>query len=142
MPYSHQTEVAIVDGLSAAGALTLSLVAVENDVVGHVAFSPVTIDGRTCDWYGIGPLAVRPDRQRKGVGQALMRTGLERIRERDARGCVLVGDPAFYGRFGFTARPELRLAGIPAEVFLALSFDGVFPSGAVQFHPAFDTEAS
>lgn len=150
VPFSRGTEAAILDALRAAGALTLSLVATEASiagkkvVLGHVAFSPVTIGGRdgpVDGWYGVGPLAVRPDRQRGGIGQALMRAGLARIRALGGRGCVLAGDPAYYGRLGFAARPGLCLPDVPAEVFLALPLDGVVPAGTVTFHPAFAAEA-
>lgn len=97
MPYSQQTEAAIVDALRAAGALAVSLVAVDGEeVVGHVAFSPVTIDGVAAPgWYGVGPLSVRPGRQGSGIGSALMREGIARLRELGGKGGVVVGDPAY-----------------------------------------------
>ncbi len=140
MPYSQQTEAAIVDALRAAGALAVSLVAVEGDeAVGHVAFSPVSIDGVTAPgWYGVGPLSVRPDRQRRGIGSALMREGIARLRAMGGNGCVVVGDPAYYQRFGFRAQPGATVPGVPPEHvrFLALRSD--WPAGAVAFHPGFD----
>lgn len=139
MPYSHHTEVALLDGLRSANALTISLVAIENEIVGHIAFSPVSIQGTSGDWYGVGPLAVRPDRQRHGIGQALMKKGLEQIKRLKAIGCVLVGDPAFYNRFGFKNFTSLHLSGVPDDVLLALSFEKVIPTGEVQFHPAFQS---
>lgn len=138
MPFSNQTEAGIVDRLRVGSALTLSLVAVENgEIVGHIAFSPVTIDGRHGSWYGLGPVAVRPDRQGRGIGQALVREGLERLKSLGAHGCVLVGEPAFYGRFGFRTRPGLRFAGAPPEYFLVLAFGEEIPSGIVEHHEAF-----
>jgi putative acetyltransferase len=136
--HSSGTEAAIVDGLREAGALTLSLVAVEGErVLGHVAFSPVTIDGRERGWFGLGPLAVQPQAQGQGMGQALVRAGLARLRGSAAGGCVLLGAPGYYGRFGFAACPRLWLADVPAEYFLALSFAGEPPAGEVRYHPAF-----
>lgn len=143
-PYSRQTEQFIIAALRRAGALTISLVAEEaGAVVGHVAFSPVEIDGRDIHWMGLGPIAVRPDHQRRGVGTALVRTGLEAARAAGAQGCALVGDPHFYGRFGFRAHPGLTFAGVPPEYFMALSLasDGHLPHGAVTHHPAFTAEA-
>lgn len=138
MPFSDQKERAIVDGLRSSNAMTVSLVALENDeVVGHIAFSPVTIAGRKRDWYGLGPVAVRPDRQGRGVGQALVRNGLERLKSLGAKGCVLVGEPKYYERFGFKASPQLTLADLPPEYFLALPFEGSVPEGPVQYHDAF-----
>ncbi len=136
---SSGTEAAIVDGLRIAGALTLSLVAVEDgdELVGYVAFSPVKIDGRHDGWFGMGPVAVWPEQQRGGVGSKLVRAGLERLREMGARGVVVLGDPAYYGRFGFRARDGLRYPGAPASHFMALSFGDAVPSGTVEYHPAF-----
>lgn len=135
--HSDQTEAAIVDRLRSAGALTLSLVAVDGDVVGHVAFSPVSIEGATGDWYGLAPLAVRPGRQGRGIGNALVREGLERLRAAGARGCVLLGEPDYYARFGFKTFPGLTLANVPPEYFLAFAFGGDHPEGSVLYHPAF-----
>jgi len=139
MPYSEQTEAAIVDALRAAGALAISLVATEGDaVVGHVAVSPVTIAGTEAPgWYGLGPLSVRPDRQRRGIGTALMRAVVERLRTRGARGCVLVGHPAYYARFGFGDTGGLGYPGVPSGYFRALAFADEVPAGIVAFHPGF-----
>ena len=135
--HSDGTEAAIVDALRDAGALTLSLVATEGDeIVGHVAFSPVEIAGVE-GWYGLGPVATRPDQQRKGIGHALIVEGLSRLQALDANGCVLLGDPAYYGRFGFVADPALFYPGVPPEYFQRLYFDGSAPTGAVTYHAAF-----
>ncbi|MBN9018146.1 MAG: N-acetyltransferase [Rhizobiales bacterium] len=137
-PVSAGTEAAIIDALRDAGALALSLVATEEgEIVGHVAFSPVHLDAAAGDWFGIGPISVRPDRQRAGIGSALMREGLRQIRERGAAGCVLVGDPAYYGRFGFVHDPELRLGDVPPPYLQRLAFHDGEPKGEVRFHEAF-----
>jgi len=139
-PFSDGTEAQVIDALRAAGALTLSLVATEGeDILGHVAFSPVTINGEAGDWYGLGPVSVWPDGQRQGMGQALIREGIRRLQARGAGGCVLLGDPAYYGRFGFEADPDLWCAGAPAGAFQRLILAGPRPRGEVRFHPAFDT---
>ena len=138
MPYTSGTEAAIVDGLRAAGALTISLVASDGGkVVGHAAFSPVTINGEAGLWFGLGPLSVEPQRQRQGVGTSLVRTGLERLSAMGAQGCVVLGDPAYYGRFGFTSDPELRYGNVPPQHFQRLVLAGQPPRGGVAFHPAF-----
>ena len=139
------TEPAIVDGLRAAGALRVSLVAVENgEIVGHVAFSPVTIDGADAGppggWLGLGPLSVLPQRHKRGIGTALVREGLARCAALQAGGCVVLGDPAFYGRFGFSADARLRLDGVAPEYFQILPFGDDVPTGPVRFHPAFGGE--
>jgi putative acetyltransferase len=139
MPFSDETEAEVIDALRAAGALTLSLVATEGgEIIGHVAFSPVTINGEAADWYGLGPVSVRPDRQRTGVGQALIREGLRQLRSMNAGGCVLLGDPAYYRRFGFEIDPDLYEVNAPPGACQRLSLDGSRPKGEVRFHPAFE----
>lgn len=135
---SNHTEQYIVAALRRAGALTVSLVAeLDGEVVGHVAFSPVTLSDGTPDWYGLGPVSVLPALHKGGIGSALIRAGLARLRELGARGCMLVGDPAYYQRFGFRHFDELVLEGVPPEVFLALPLDGALPRGTVTFHEGF-----
>ncbi|WP_273726622.1 GNAT family N-acetyltransferase [Brucella gallinifaecis] len=139
MPYSTQKEAEIIDALRAASALTLSLVAEEGDtVIGHVAFSPVLIDGADCGWYGLGPVSVQPEKQGEGIGRALICEGLKRLKKDGAYGCALVGDPAYYHRFGFKADQRLKLKGVGAEYFQCLLMKGDMPSGEVTFHAAFD----
>lgn len=138
-PFSDGAEARVIDALRAAGALTLSLVATDGgEIAGHVAFSPVTINGEAGNWYGLGPVSVWPHRQRKGVGQSLIREGLRRLRSRGAGGCVLLGDPAYYARFGFEHDPDLRHDRGPAWAFQCLTLSGPRPRGEVSFHPAFD----
>ena len=137
---SNQTEHFIIDALRAAEALALSLVAVlDGRVVGHIAFSPVTLSDGTGDWYGLGPVSVLPQVQRRGIGQALVREGLSRLERMQARGCCLVGHPEYYRRLGcgFENCPQLVLEGVPPEVFFAVSFDGTLPQGTVAFHEGF-----
>jgi putative acetyltransferase len=135
---SHHTEQFIVAALRAAGALAVSLVAeLDGRVVGHIAFSPVTLSDGTRDWYGLGPVSVLPEFQRQGIGQALVKEGLSRLKTMQARGCCLVGHPEYYRQFGFRNVPELVLEGVPPEFFFALPFDEPMPQGAVTFHEAF-----
>jgi len=139
MAYSSQTEAKIVDGLRSAGALTLSLVAVQDEaIVGHVAFSPVTINDNEGDWYGLGPISVWPERQRQGIGQALIREGLQRLKVIPAAGCVLLGNPKFYGRFGFEHDPDLIYRGAPSRYFQRLTLSGSSPKGEVRYHLSFE----
>ncbi|MCA0940748.1 N-acetyltransferase [Salipiger pacificus] len=135
--HADGTEALIVERLRAAGALTVSLVAEEEGtLIGHVAVSPVEIGGHH-GWQGLGPISVAPERQRSGVGTALMRAALAEVRASHAPGVVLVGNPAFYGHFGFRQAPGLQLDGIPPEVLLALPFGPELPQGVLEFHPAF-----
>ena len=138
---SNQTEHFIIRALRAAKALTISLVA-ESDgrVVGHIAFSPVTISDGTRNWYGLGPVSVLPEYQRRGIGKALIQEGLSRLKDLGAQGCCLVGHPEYYKRSGFENVPGLVHAGVPPEVFLALTLDGNTPQGTVAFHQAFKAD--
>lgn len=137
-PHSRQTEQFIVRALRAAGALTVSLVAVEDGrSVGHIAFSPLAIADGAAGWYGVGPLSVAPGRQRRGIGARLVQAGLERLRALGAQGCALVGDPAYYGRFGFANDPALVLEGVPPEYFMTLRLGTAPARGKVAFHAAF-----
>ena len=138
-PFSSQTEHLILRGLRAEAALKLSLVAVAGDaVLGHLALSPVRIDARATDWWGLGPLAVLPSHQRRGIGAALVRSALRRMREAGLGGCVVLGDPDYYRRFGFAPRPGLIYPGPPPAHFMALALSAAPPPiGEVTYHPAF-----
>jgi putative acetyltransferase len=139
MAYSTYTEAAIIDALRAAGMLTLSLVAEDaGEIIGHIAFSPVLINSHNQGWHGLGPIAVRPDRQKTGIGSVMVKEGLVRLKSLGSKGCVLVGDPGYYRRFGFRAHPGLRFDGVPPEYFQILSLDGGVPAGTVTYHPAFE----
>lgn len=139
---SRHTEQFIVAALRAAEALSVSLVA-ENEgrVVGHIACSPVAISDGSTNWYGLGPVSVLPEYQRQGIGGALIREGLSRLKALGARGCCLVGHPGYYRRFGFQNVRRLACAGVPNEVFFALSFDGRMPQGTVEFHAGFKADS-
>ena len=135
---SNQTEQFIINSLRAADALTISLVAdIDSRVVGHVAFSPVTISDGSIGWYGLGPVSVLPEYQKQGIGKSLINKGLSMLKESDSQGCTLVGEPNYYKRFGFRNIPDLVYEGIPQEVFLALPFTENVPQGIVVFHEGF-----
>jgi putative acetyltransferase len=137
-PYSHQTEQFIVNALRAAGALTVSLVAeIDGRVVGHIAFSPVSISDGSEGWYGVGPVSVLPELWKQGIGKALINEGLTRLKSLGVKGCLLVGDPGYYNRFGFRNIPDLIYEGIPQEVFLVLPFNDAKARGTVTFHHGF-----
>ncbi len=139
---SNHTEQFIIAALRAAKALTISLVAeVDGRVIGHIAFSPVTISDGTRNWYGLGPVSVLPEYQRQGIGKALIREGLSRLKDMNAQGCCLVGHPDYYRKFGFQNVAGLGHEGVPPEVFFTLSFDGHTPRGTVTFHDAFKAES-
>jgi putative acetyltransferase len=138
---SHRMEQFIIEALRAAKALSLSLVAeLDGRVIGHIAFSPVTISDGTRNWYGLGPVSVLPEYQRKGIGKALIKEGLSRLRDRNAQGCCLVGHPDYYMKLGFRNIAGLVHEGVPQEAFLAMSFDGHTPQGIVTFHEGFKAD--
>jgi putative acetyltransferase len=138
---SSHTEQFIVEALRAAEALAVSLVAeLDGRVVGHAAFSPVTISDGTPSWYGLGPVSVLPEYQRRGIGTALIKEGLSRLRDLSARGCCLVGHPEYYRKFGFANMSGLVYAGVPQEFFFALCFGRHSPQGCVVFHEGFKAD--
>ena len=135
---SNHTEQFIINSLRAADALTISLVAeIDGQIVGHVAFSPVTISDGSTDWYGLGPVSVLPEYQKQGIGKSLINKGLSMLKELDGNGCALVGDPNYYKPLGFRNIPDFVYEGIPQEFFLALSFTENIPRGIVVFHEGF-----
>jgi putative acetyltransferase len=136
-PHSQGNEHRIVTALRQAQALPVGLVAdIDGRIAGYIAFSLVTIAGAR-HWYGLGPVAVDPADQGRGIGSALVRAGLLELRKLQAAGCVVLGDRAWYARFGFQPHPPLVLEGVPPEYFQALALDGALPSGQVAYHPAF-----
>ena len=138
-PYADGTEHLIISRLREVGAMSLSLVAeMDGKIVGHVAFSVVTINGTDQGWYGLGPVSVLPELHKEGIGSRLIKEGLSLIREKGAKGCVLEGSPMYYQRFGFKTYPDLFYEGAPApEYFMALPFYDDVPQGKVEFHKAF-----
>jgi putative acetyltransferase len=140
-PHTGHNEQFIVRALRKAGVLAVSLVAIaEGNVIGHVAVSPVSISDGTTGWYGLGPISVLPEHQGRDVGSRLMREALRNLAKKEAAGCVLLGEPAFYGRFGFQADPALVLADVPAEYFQALKLRPSTARGTVVYHRAFSVK--
>jgi putative acetyltransferase len=138
LPISNHTEQFIINALRAADALTISLVAeIDGQVVGHIAFSPVTISDGSQGWYGLGPISVLPEYHHQGIGKSLVHEGLSLLKAMGGKGCALVGDPNYYKRFGFRNYPQLIHEGVPQEGFLALPFTETVPQGIVAFHEGF-----
>jgi putative acetyltransferase len=140
-PHTSHTEQFIVTALREAGLLTISLFAEdEGTVIGHVTVSPVSISHGADGWFGLGPVSVLPEHQRHGVGSRLMHEALRMLREQGAAGCVVLGEPEYYGRFGFRADPNLILPNVPPEYFQAISLDSSRPQGTVSYHEAFNAQ--
>jgi predicted N-acetyltransferase YhbS len=137
-PYSNCREYILVEKLREKKSLTVSLVAIVNgEVAGHVAFSPVQVAGIACNWYSVGPLSVKPELQKQGIGSALMRAGMEKIKGIGGQGCVLVGDPLYYVRFGYHNSDIMTFPHAPKENFMIIEFGGGEIPGEVDFDAAF-----
>jgi putative acetyltransferase len=141
--FSDKSEHLILERLRKAGALSISLVAEDDgEIVGHIAFSPVALTSGEAGWFGLGPLSVTPERQGQGVGSRLVREGIDMLRRVNASGCVVLGDPDFYGRFGFRHEDSLTLADVPPHYFTVLTLREATPSGIVSYHPGFYGDAA
>jgi putative acetyltransferase len=142
MPFSNGTEPAIIDALRASGDLTLSLVALEgDDLVGQITFSPVYIDSEHDDWFGLGPVAVTPEKQNQGIGSALIKEGLNRLETKHARGCVLIGNPEYYARFGFKNHCGLTYGELDTSFIQKLPLRGPDKSGKLIYCQSFEKAA-
>lgn len=144
LAFGQDAEGALVDRLRADGLGIASLVAVEDGrVVGHILFSelPVERPRRPLRAASLAPVAVRPEWQRRGIGGALIRAGLEACRARGVEAVIVVGHPAYYPRFGFSAALACCLeAPFSGDVFMALELvPGVLagPGGRVVYPEAF-----
>lgn len=105
--------------------------------MGHIAFSPVVISDGSKGWYGLGPISALPQNQNADIGSAPILRGLDRIKQLDARGCVLVGKLGYHNRFGFKECYWFACKGIPSEKLLVICFGEERPTGTMTFHPGF-----
>lgn len=128
--HTDHTEQFIEKALRESGVLALSLVAeADGKIIGHVAFSPVSISDGTTNRYGLGPISVLPQHQGKGVGSRLMVKAFAENESKGASGCIVHGDPGCYKHFGFKVFDGLVFPGISPEYFQAVSFDASFAQG-------------
>lgn len=139
-PHADGDEQDLVDRLRTRGELVLSLVAELPDagVVGHIGFSPVTIGDADCGWFQLAPVSVEPDLHHRGIGSALIAAGVAELSRRGARGIGVVGDPAYYERFGFRVIDGLGPEGPEARYFRAMALLEPAPGGVVRYASAFD----
>ncbi|EEO15118.1 N-acetyltransferase [Vibrio cholerae] len=143
--FATEAEADLVMALRENGQRTLSLVACddEGEIVGHVMFSPVTLEGEDLNWQGLAPLAVKEEYRRQGIGAELVKEGLSSLGELGYPACVVLGDPAYYSRFGFedAARYSLRCAwDVPQGAFQVVALwerelDG--RCGVIEYSPEF-----
>ncbi len=138
-PHSDGSEPGIIARLRQSGDLTLALVAEEHgQVIAHIAFSPVALEPFTEGWFGLGPVAVHPQHQSRGIGSALVTQGLRSLQALGARGCVVFGNEGFYSRFGFDRAHPLTYPHGPEHLFHALAMRGTKPAATVHYARAFD----
>ncbi len=144
--FGRSGEAELVDRLRKRGAVTLSLVAVEaNQVVGHVLFSPGEVSNGQESWpcVGMGPVAVLPERQRTGIAKGLIATGLEKCWQKGVKATFVLGDPAYYGRFGFTRTDHYGIRcefEVPPEDFMVTAAEeGALSgwNGVMHYQPEF-----
>lgn len=150
LAFERDNEAMLVEKLRQTEAFNprLSLVALRDGiVVGHALFYPVTIampDGNTAQAMGLGPIGVLPEHQNIGIGEALIWQGFEFCRKEKEYALVVLGNPKYYGRFGFRVSSEFGLKcmyDVPQDAFMACelkagAWEGV--TGIVKYHPAFD----
>jgi putative acetyltransferase len=138
-PHADGDEQDLIDRLRQRGELSLSLVASlpGPGIVGHIGFSPAWIDGQDRGWFQMAPVSVEPAFHRQGIGGALIRAGIVQLQEQRAHGIGVVGDPAYYERFGFQDLPGLAPVGPDAVYFRAIAFGGPAPRGVVSYASAF-----
>lgn len=147
--FKGSTEADLVDALRAAGQVVCSLVAVlDEKLVGHILFSPVTVEGTPPETAGVGlaPIAVYPVYRRSGIGAALIKEGLRVCRDRGISWVVVLGSPAYYKRFGFVPALQFGLRctyDAPSEAFMAIELDpGTLQrvEGLVRYAPQFPSK--
>ncbi|HMF96436.1 MAG TPA: N-acetyltransferase [Vicinamibacterales bacterium] len=146
LAFGQDQEANIVDSLRSGDGLRLSLVAALDDrIVGHVAYSPVVAHGVA--GAGLGPVAVLPDHQRQGIGSALIKAGNARLHDAGCPFIVVLGHPGYYPRFGFRPASTYGLTcewDVPDGVFMVLVLDEstlLGASGRVKYRQEFSTVA-
>ena len=144
--FETSAEAILVDILRTQAHPIVSLVAeMDGIVVGHILFSPVTLEGnRNLLIMGLGPMAAAPTHQRMGIGTALIREGLTHCRQIGAQAVVVLGHPTYYPRFGFKPSSTFGLRctyEVPEDVFMVLELHPHTlrgKSGLIRYHSAFD----
>ena len=143
--FETSEEANLVDALREQARPLVSLIAEDNGaIVGHIMFSPVSLAGHpSLKIMGLAPMAVAPEHQRKGIGSALVRSGLEECTQLGFGAVVVLGHPAYYPRFGFSSSARYGIGceyDVPEEVFMVVELQDGFlrgASGKVKYHAAF-----
>ncbi len=140
-PYSDGDEADVIRLLRADGDLLLSLVAEEDGtLVAQASYSRAILSNEEEGWMVIGPIAVDPEHQGKGIGRALMAEGEQRLRELGAKGITVLGDPQFYGRFGYVQHTAMTLEGELGEYLQVKSFGADIPAATITYAQGFAPE--
>lgn len=138
MAYADGDEQELIARFRDAGQLALSLVAErEGTVVGQVTLTPALAADGIGSWYALGPVAVEPALKHQGIGSALILSAIDWLKAQHAAGCILVGNPAYYSRFGFRPFPELAPPDQPAQFYQILPLAIANPTSVIAFHPLF-----
>jgi putative acetyltransferase len=143
--FGQRAEADLVDQLRIDGDVLVSLVAVaeSGEIVGHIMFSRLPIEhsnGQVTEAAALAPLAIRPERQQMGIGTALTKAGIRACTARGLAAIIVVGDPRFYRRFGFSAAAARSLRSpYPGDAFMALELKpgALRPKGTVRYAEAF-----
>ena len=143
--FPTEEEAQLVNRLRETASPLISLVAEgEQEIIGHILFTPVTLDSDTNLFLmGLAPMAVNPARQNKGIGTLLARAGIEECRALGAAGLVVLGHPKYYSRFGFSPSANFGIKSkydVAPEVFMVLELSqDVFADkeGVISYHPVF-----
>jgi putative acetyltransferase len=147
LAFEGEIEAGIVEALRNTDEFIISMVAIHDEiVVGHIFFSPVSIENRegSIMAMGLGPMSVLPDHQRQGIGSKLVEKGLEACKEKGYPLVVVLGHPEFYPRFGFIPSKPIGIEcewDVPEEVFMVVELEqGALDriQGTVKYHEAFD----
>ena len=139
MPFSDGTEADCIKKLRVDGDLKVSLVALEHGrLIGHIAFSPVFISRASGKWFDLGPVSVWPELQGVGIGSTLINEGLAILMQTKALGCVLIGDPNYYCKFGFVGDGRITYRELPKEIVQWIAFGEAKPSGTLKFSPGLE----
>ena len=137
-PYSDGTEADVIERLRRDGDLLASLVAVQGEaLIGQASYSAARLSNREQGWMVLGPMAVAPEWQGRGVGRALVEAGEAAMMARGAKGITVLGDPELYARFGFRRNTPMRLDGELGEYLQVKSFGAPIPAASITYAPAF-----
>jgi putative acetyltransferase len=138
MPFAGGDEQLLPARFRSANVLALSLVAeLGGKVIGQLTLTPAIAADSAPGWFALGPISVDPDYQKHGIGSRMIAAAIGWLKSKNAAGCALVGNPAYYGRFGWRPAPDLTPAGEPAEYYQILPLADAEPKTIISFHPLF-----